>query len=98
LDITEILSHLHAAKFLSVLLEAGSALNGAFLREELVDKAVLFYAETELGKNALPFAEGTDGPFALERRFLSVKKRMFGADVCVSGLLHDPWRKTAILE
>ena len=87
----EILAHLHAAKLTSVLLEAGSAINGAFLRADLVDEAILFYAETELGPAALPFAIGTDGPFALEQRMLSVTKRTFGPDVCVSGLLHDPW-------
>ncbi len=93
LDPAEILAHLHSAKILSVLLEAGSALNGAFLRHDLVDRAILFYAETELGPGALPFAEGTAGPFALEQKMLSVRKRMFGPDVCVSGLLHDPWPK-----
>ncbi len=91
LDPVEILGHLHSAKLLSVLLEAGSALNGAFLRHDLVDRAVLFYAETELGPDALPFAEGTAGPFALEQKMLAVRKQMFGSDVCVSGLLHDPW-------
>ena len=98
LDIAEILAHLHSAKLLSVLLEAGSALNGSFLQRDLVDRAVLFYAETELGPAAVPFAAGTDGPFALEQRLLSVRKQTFGADVCVSGRLHDPWRNTAVLE
>jgi diaminohydroxyphosphoribosylaminopyrimidine deaminase/5-amino-6-(5-phosphoribosylamino)uracil reductase len=91
LNPVEILAHLHSVKVLSVLLEAGSALNGAFLRHDLVDQAILFYAETELGPDALPFAEGTAGPFALEEKMLTVRKQSFGADVCVSGLLHDPW-------
>jgi diaminohydroxyphosphoribosylaminopyrimidine deaminase/5-amino-6-(5-phosphoribosylamino)uracil reductase len=91
LDPGEVLAQLHQAQLTSVLLEAGSAINGAFLRGNLVDEAILFYAETELGPEALPFATGTDGPFALETRMLSVTKRTFGADVCVSGPLHDPW-------
>jgi diaminohydroxyphosphoribosylaminopyrimidine deaminase/5-amino-6-(5-phosphoribosylamino)uracil reductase len=94
LDLREILVHLHAAQFLGVLVEAGSAINGAFLRQNLVDQAVLFYAETELGPAALPFADGAAGPFALEEQMLSVTKRAFGDDICVSGLLHDPWSKT----
>ena len=94
LDPIEILAHLHAAQITSVLLEAGSAINGAFVRRDLVDEAILFYAETELGPNALPFAEGTPGPFALEQRMISVSKRAFGPDVCVSGLLHNPWANT----
>ena len=91
IDLVEVLAHLHAARLLSVLVEAGSALNGAFLRQDLVDRAVLFYSETELGAGAIPFAEGTAGPFALEERLLAVTKQTIGADIRVSGLLHDPW-------
>ena len=91
LDLAQVLRHLHEARILSLLLEAGSALNGAFLQQNLVDRAVLFYAETELGAGAVPFAHGTDGPFALERRLLTVSKQTFGPDVCVSGRIHDPW-------
>jgi len=91
LDLIEVLAHLHSARLLSVLVEAGSAVNGAFLLKNLVDQAVLFYAETELGAGALPFAEGTAGPFALEERLLAVAKQTFGGDIRVSGLLHDPW-------
>jgi diaminohydroxyphosphoribosylaminopyrimidine deaminase/5-amino-6-(5-phosphoribosylamino)uracil reductase len=94
LDLPEILHHLHAARILRILLEAGSDLNGAFLRHDLVDEVILYYAETELGPAALPFATGTDGPFALEQRLLSVSKRLVGPDVRVSGLLHNPWPKS----
>ena len=93
LDLIEVLAHLHAARFLSVLVEAGSAVNAAFLQRDLVDEAVLFYSETELGEGAVPFAEGTAGPFVLEERMSDLRKREFGSDVCVSGLLHDPWPK-----
>jgi diaminohydroxyphosphoribosylaminopyrimidine deaminase/5-amino-6-(5-phosphoribosylamino)uracil reductase len=92
LDLVEVLRHLHEAGIVSVLLEGGSALNGAFLRGQLVDQAILFYAETELGPDSVPFAEGFPGPFAVEEHMLSVNQRTFGSDVCVSGLLHDPWR------
>jgi len=91
LNLQEILAHLHEAKLLSVLAEAGSAINGALLRQDLVDRAILYYAETELGPGALPFAEGTAGPFALEEKMLSVARTVVGPDVRVSGLLHDPW-------
>ncbi len=97
LDLPTILSHLHQARFLSVLVEAGSAINGAFLRQNLVDQAILFYAETELGPDALRFAQGSDGPFALEKRFISMRKQTFGPDVCVSGLLRDPWATAATI-
>ena len=60
-----------------------------------MDDVVLFYSETELGEGAVAFAEGTSGPFALEERLRNVHKRAFGSDVCVSGMLHDPWPKAS---
>jgi diaminohydroxyphosphoribosylaminopyrimidine deaminase/5-amino-6-(5-phosphoribosylamino)uracil reductase len=96
LDPAEVLSHLHAAQLTSVLIEAGSAINGAFLHHDLVDEAMLFYAETELGPDALPFATGGPSPFELETRMLYVTKHTFGPDVCVSGLLNDPWKNSEV--
>jgi diaminohydroxyphosphoribosylaminopyrimidine deaminase/5-amino-6-(5-phosphoribosylamino)uracil reductase len=98
LDPAEILTHLHSSQILSVLLEAGSAINGAFLRRDLVDQAILYYAEAELGPSALPFATGFETPFALERRLLSVTRRTVGPDVCVSGLVHNPWASVEKME
>ncbi len=92
LNLTEVLRMLDAERILSVLLEAGPALNGAFLAEGLVQRVVLFYAETELGEGALPFAEGVTNPFLFEQRLQRVTRRMFGADGCVSGMLNDPWK------
>ena len=92
LGLREVLNHLHQAKLLSVLLETGSTLNGTFLREQLVDQLILFYAETELGQDALSFAHGGPTPFALEQSLTRVEKRTIGADVEVSGLLRDPWQ------
>ncbi len=91
-DLRQVLQYLHEARILSVLLEAGSALNGAFLRQDLVDEAALYYSALELGRGAVPFAEDHPGPFALEQRLIRVNRREVGVDVCVSGLLHDPWR------
>ncbi len=93
LDLREVLAQLASGQIRSLLLEAGSQLNAAFLRDDLVDRAVLFYAETELGEGAVPFAADVCTPFALEERFLAVNKRTFGLDVCVSGVLHHPWRQ-----
>ena len=98
LSLRELLSHLHAAKILSLLLETGSTLNGAFLGQQLVDCLVLFYAETELGPDALPFAYGGPTSFALEQNLLRVQKRSVGADVEVSGLLRDPWQSLPPLD
>ena len=92
LDLAEVLQTLDRERILSVLLEAGPALNGAFLAANLVQRAVLFYAETELGQDALPFAEGVPSPFLFEQRLRRVQRQTFGPDACVSGMLEDPWQ------
>ena len=91
LELRAILAWLHNEKIISALLEAGSGLNAAFLREGLVDRAVLYYAEAELGLGSVPFAGDGTTSFALEQRLLGVVRREIGPDVCVSGLLWDPW-------
>jgi diaminohydroxyphosphoribosylaminopyrimidine deaminase/5-amino-6-(5-phosphoribosylamino)uracil reductase len=83
----------------SVLTEAGSSLNGSLLRDQLVDKVVLYFAEQELGESAIPFAQGVS-PYLLQQALSSVERTTFpnqgfpnqGAeDIRVSGYLHDPW-------
>jgi diaminohydroxyphosphoribosylaminopyrimidine deaminase/5-amino-6-(5-phosphoribosylamino)uracil reductase len=78
----------------SVLVEAGPAVNGNLLVHQLVDKAVLYFAEQELGEAAIPFAEGTT-PHLVQQQLSSIEHATFlngsGADVRVSGYLHDPW-------
>jgi diaminohydroxyphosphoribosylaminopyrimidine deaminase/5-amino-6-(5-phosphoribosylamino)uracil reductase len=91
LDLAVILDHLHQAHILSILLEAGSALNAAFLRAGFVDRVVLYYAETELGPNAIPFAADGPSPFALEQSLTHLEKSPIGPDIRVSGYLHNPW-------
>jgi len=91
LSLPAVLATLAEHKILSVLLEGGSHLNGAFLRQNLVDKAVLFYAETELGDPAIPFAHGIESPFDFEGSLQRVTRKNFGSDTCVTGYLHDPW-------
>jgi diaminohydroxyphosphoribosylaminopyrimidine deaminase/5-amino-6-(5-phosphoribosylamino)uracil reductase len=91
LDLGEVLDELGKRKILSVLLECGSELNGAFLREGLVDRVALFYALIRLGEGAMPFAAGVASPLALEQELKGATRREFGADVCVSGALRDVW-------
>jgi diaminohydroxyphosphoribosylaminopyrimidine deaminase/5-amino-6-(5-phosphoribosylamino)uracil reductase len=78
----------------SVLTEAGSVLNGSLLRDQLADKVVLYFAEQELGEDAIPFAEGAS-PYLLQEQLSSVERVTFpndgGEDVRISGYLHDPW-------
>jgi diaminohydroxyphosphoribosylaminopyrimidine deaminase/5-amino-6-(5-phosphoribosylamino)uracil reductase len=57
----------------------------------LVDKAVLFYSDRELGEGAVPFAAGGLTPFELEQQMRAVTRTAFGADTRVAGVLRDPW-------
>jgi len=79
----------------SVLLEAGSNVNANFLLWELVDKAILYYSEIELGPEALSFAEGVVSPYLLQQQLQHVERTAFPhgttEDVRISGYLHDPW-------
>ncbi len=79
---------------LSLLLESGPHINGAFLHQNLIDKAVLFYAETKLGENATPFAEGIQSPQTFEQSLHRSTRTTFGTDTCITGYLHDPWPQT----
>ncbi len=91
LDLDAVLAALASRQIISVLLECGSELNGAFLAQELVDKVVLFHAPTKLGEGALPFAAGFGPPSLLEQSLKRTARTNFGADTCVAGTLRDPW-------
>jgi len=91
LSLPAVLSTLAERNLLSVLLEAGSTLNGAFLQQDLVDKAILFYSETELGPGSLPFAQGIDSPFLFQQTLTRTTSTSFGPDACLTGYLHNPW-------
>jgi diaminohydroxyphosphoribosylaminopyrimidine deaminase/5-amino-6-(5-phosphoribosylamino)uracil reductase len=94
LSLPAVLSTLAQRQILSLLLECGSNLNGSFLRQNLVDKAVLIYADTELGDQALPFAQGIPSPYLFEQSLHRITRTTFGPDACITGYLHDPWPKT----
>lgn len=89
LSLSAVLEKLGERNILSLLLECGSQLNGTFLRENLVDKAVLFYSKTELGAQSLPFAEGISSPLLFEQSLHRATRVVFGADTCVIGYLHE---------
>ncbi|GGG82672.1 bifunctional diaminohydroxyphosphoribosylaminopyrimidine deaminase/5-amino-6-(5-phosphoribosylamino)uracil reductase RibD [Edaphobacter dinghuensis] len=94
LRLTAVLKALAERQILSLLLEAGSHLNGAFLRQNLVDKAILFYSETELGSQSLPFAEGIASPYLFQQSLHRTTRTSFDTDACITGYLHDPWPAT----
>jgi diaminohydroxyphosphoribosylaminopyrimidine deaminase/5-amino-6-(5-phosphoribosylamino)uracil reductase len=91
LSLPAVLSTLAALDMLSLLLECGSHLNGAFIQQNLADKAVLFYTETELGDQAIPFAQGIPSPHLFEQSLTRVSRATYGPDASITGYLHDPW-------
>jgi diaminohydroxyphosphoribosylaminopyrimidine deaminase / 5-amino-6-(5-phosphoribosylamino)uracil reductase len=85
-DLQAVLKDLGKREILSVLLEAGSALNGAALAADVVDKVFLFYALRFAGETRVPFATATN----LKRAPLrALNIHQFGPDFAVEGMLHD---------
>ena len=94
LHLHAVLETLHAGQIRSVLVEAGSAVNGSFLSAGLVDQLTLYIAETELGPDAVSFAAGPS-PFQLQTQLSGLARTTFphggGEDIKLTGYLHDPW-------
>jgi diaminohydroxyphosphoribosylaminopyrimidine deaminase/5-amino-6-(5-phosphoribosylamino)uracil reductase len=95
LNLREVLRALREPRILSVLVEAGAGINGAFLREGLVDRVVLYYAEVELGAAGVPFTRNGPTSFALQQQLTGIETRSVDADVCIAGYLQDPWAKSS---
>jgi diaminohydroxyphosphoribosylaminopyrimidine deaminase/5-amino-6-(5-phosphoribosylamino)uracil reductase len=95
LDLFAILRALAERNILSLFLECGSHLNGAFLAQNLVDKVVLFYSEAELGPESIPFAKGISSPRLFQQSLQRTTQTSFvtdtNTDTCLTGYLHDPW-------
>jgi diaminohydroxyphosphoribosylaminopyrimidine deaminase/5-amino-6-(5-phosphoribosylamino)uracil reductase len=98
LDLNAALNALAERNILSVLLEAGSAINGGFLRADLVDKLVLYYAEQELGLDAIPFAQDFASPYVVQQKLTQTTRATFPngdtEDARITGYLHDPWTQS----
>ncbi len=92
LSLPAALANLADRSCISLLLETGAHLNGAFLHQHLVDRAVLFYADTTLGPQAIPFAHGLPSSISVEQQLTRLTRTPIGPDTILSGLLHDPWR------
>lgn len=85
-DLHAVLKELGKRDILSVLLEAGSALNGAALAADVVDKVFLFYAPKFAGKTRAPFATAAKLKHAPLQNLII---HQFGPDFAVEGMLHD---------
>lgn len=95
LDLHLLLAELHRRGINSVLAESGSGLNVSLLRADLVDRLVFYYADTELGTGAIPFAAHGPSPFMLQEKLTGMTRTAFphgsSEDIRITGYLHDPW-------
>jgi diaminohydroxyphosphoribosylaminopyrimidine deaminase/5-amino-6-(5-phosphoribosylamino)uracil reductase len=86
IDLDGVLDELGRRDILSVLLEAGPALNGAALSADVVHKLVLFYALKIAGQTEVPFAHA---PKLTHTPLQNVRFQQFGSDFALEGYLHD---------
>jgi diaminohydroxyphosphoribosylaminopyrimidine deaminase/5-amino-6-(5-phosphoribosylamino)uracil reductase len=86
IDLHAVMKELGKRDILSVLLEAGSALNGTALASDMVDKVFLFYAPRFAGETRVPFATARN---LKHTPLCSLNIRQFGPDFAVEGMLHD---------
>jgi len=87
--LSSVLAELGRREILSILLEAGPALNGAALAAGIVHKLFLFYAPKIAGENRVPFALAPKlnlPPLSI------VRTQQFGPDFAVEAYLHDVLR------
>jgi diaminohydroxyphosphoribosylaminopyrimidine deaminase/5-amino-6-(5-phosphoribosylamino)uracil reductase len=86
IDLNMVMKELGQRDILSVLLEAGGALNGAALASNIVDEVFLFYAPRFAGETRVPFAMVKNLKHTPLR---SLHIHQFGPDFAVEGTLHD---------
>jgi diaminohydroxyphosphoribosylaminopyrimidine deaminase / 5-amino-6-(5-phosphoribosylamino)uracil reductase len=85
LDLRAALVELGKRQILSVLLEAGSELNGAALSAKIVDKIALFIAPKIFGASDVVWARWPSGSLAEMQPLRSIACRRSGADILVEG-------------
>lgn len=91
-DLRRVIRELGRREMLGLILEAGSALNGAMLEAGLVDKAILFYAPKILGTVSMPVARHRPKNIGRIPPLENLKLRRFGPDFAVEGYFRDVYR------
>lgn len=81
---------LYRRQIMTVLVEGGGELNGALLKEGLIDKFILFYAPIFIGgKSALNLIGGKGVDFLREAYKLKIENlKKFKEDICLEGYVH----------
>jgi diaminohydroxyphosphoribosylaminopyrimidine deaminase / 5-amino-6-(5-phosphoribosylamino)uracil reductase len=83
----DVLVRLAEMQITTVLLEGGTEVYTTALSQGQVDKVVLFYAPTFLGKSGVPMLSTIDGLPPLKNYTV----RQFGDDFAVEAYLRNPW-------
>jgi diaminohydroxyphosphoribosylaminopyrimidine deaminase/5-amino-6-(5-phosphoribosylamino)uracil reductase len=91
-DLRAVVRELGRREMLSVLLEAGAALNGAALEADIVDKLILFYAPRIMGTGGVPMARIRSRWFPKSPILKNMMLNRYGSDFVVQGYLHDVYR------
>jgi diaminohydroxyphosphoribosylaminopyrimidine deaminase/5-amino-6-(5-phosphoribosylamino)uracil reductase len=93
-DLRAVIRQLGRRQILSVLLEAGSELNGAALQAGIVDKMILFYAAKIMGTGGVPMAGIPSRLFAKSPALQNLTVRPCGPDFVVQGYFHDVYERS----
>jgi len=88
-DLRAVLAELGRMNILSVMMEAGSGVNGAALQARLVERLALFFAPKILGKAAPVFAEGLHGESEKMELMRNLDSRQIARDFLMEGYLRD---------
>jgi diaminohydroxyphosphoribosylaminopyrimidine deaminase/5-amino-6-(5-phosphoribosylamino)uracil reductase len=88
----EVVRELGRREMLSVLLEAGAALNGAALEADIVDKLILFYAPRIMGTGGVPMAQIPSRWFPKSPTLRNMTVNRYSSDFVVQGYFHDVYR------
>jgi diaminohydroxyphosphoribosylaminopyrimidine deaminase/5-amino-6-(5-phosphoribosylamino)uracil reductase len=87
-DLPAVVKELGRREVLNLLLEAGSALNGAALEAGIVDRMILFYAPRMMG-GGVPMAEIAATRILQPSDLRDVRFTQYGSDFAVEGYFHD---------
>ncbi len=88
IDLPWVINELGKRGILSVILEAGSILNGAALVAGIVDRLFLFYAPKIAGDNRVPFALAPKLELPPLREYHTYS---YGPDMALESYLHNPY-------
>jgi diaminohydroxyphosphoribosylaminopyrimidine deaminase/5-amino-6-(5-phosphoribosylamino)uracil reductase len=93
-DFRAILRRLGQLEITSVMIEGGSAVNGAALASGVVDKVFLYYAPKILGAGSVPFSASADSHRLDEAlQVKHVRLHPLEEDFAVDGYLRDPYEE-----